>query len=49
MLSLFQNVSWLDEFITVDSILQDRMFWQNAQAATVQGLTRAQPKLHGSV
>ncbi len=39
---------WLEEFITEDSILQD-MFWQNAQAATVQGVTRAQPKLHRSV
>lgn len=50
MLSLFQNARYvIDEFISDDSILQD-MFWQYMKPATVQeGVTRAQPKLHGSV
>jgi len=52
MLSLFQNaryvIDWLiDEFISEDSILRD-MFWQYMQPAT-ECVTRAQPKLHGSV
>jgi len=43
-------IDWLiDEFISEDSILRD-MFWQYMQPATVKEcVTRAQPKLHGSV